>query len=83
MSLLRTHGLATRVLALAVAALLILAAIRALSDEPEIALVIGEPWEAMRQRSSAAIDPAFPGHFWGNCPSLMPACVSSILNLGL
>ncbi|MGJ0579005.1 hypothetical protein ACR71G_13145 [Xenorhabdus bovienii] len=38
------------------------------SREPEIALVIGEPYEAMRQRSSAAIEPHIPGHNWFNVP---------------
>ncbi len=55
-------------LALAVAAIVTVVAIQALSDDPEIALMIGEPWENMRQRSSAAIDPAIPGHFWGGMP---------------
>ena len=53
---------------LAAVALLVLAAVRLSAGEPEIALVIGEPWEAMRQRSSAAIDPAIAGHFWGRLP---------------
>lgn len=52
--------------------LLALAAVRlsahAQSSEPEIALVIGEPYEAMRQRSSAAIDPALPNEIWYNIP---------------
>lgn len=61
MSLLRRIDWRRKVLAMAVAVLLIVAVIRALSDEPEIALMIGEPWEAMRQRSSAVIAPAFPG----------------------
>ena len=55
-------------MALAGAILLTLAAIEVLSDEPEIALLIGEPYEAMRQRSSASIDPAIPGHSWFNVP---------------
>lgn len=38
------------------------------SRVPEIALVIGEPYEEMRQRSSAAIDPHIPGHAWYNIP---------------
>ncbi|MBD2784178.1 hypothetical protein ID858_13920 [Xenorhabdus sp. DI] len=38
------------------------------SKEPEIALVIGEPYEAMRQRSSADIDPHLPGKIWHNIP---------------
>lgn len=53
---------------LAVVALLVLTAVRLGASEPEIALMIGEPWEAMRQRSSAAIDPAIPGHYWGRLP---------------
>ncbi|MCK1792286.1 hypothetical protein [Pseudomonas violetae] len=68
MSLLRRIGWRRGVLVMAVAALLIVAAIQALSDDPEIALVIGEPWEDMRQRSSAAIGPAIPGHYWGRLP---------------
>jgi hypothetical protein len=68
MSLLQRIGLRRGILALAVVILLIVAASRALSDDPEIALMIGEPWEDMRQRSSAAIDPAIPGHFWGRLP---------------
>ena len=50
--------------------LLALAAIRLYSQsgEPEIALVIGEPYEAMRQRSSAAIAPAIPGEVSFNIP---------------
>lgn len=36
--------------------------------EPEIALVIGEPWEDMRQRSSVAIDPAIPNEIWHGIP---------------
>ncbi len=38
------------------------------SDVPEIALVYGEPYEDMRKRSSAKIDPAIPGHAWYNVP---------------
>lgn len=56
------------VLVLAVAAVVTVVVTQALSDDPEIALMIGEPWENMRQRSSAAIDPAIPGHFWGGMP---------------
>ena len=37
-------------------------------SEKEIALVIGEPWEDMRQRSSASIGPAIAGSFWGRSP---------------
>ncbi|PHM60818.1 hypothetical protein Xsto_03609 [Xenorhabdus stockiae] len=38
------------------------------SREPEIALKIGEPYEDMRQRSSAAIDSDLPGKIWYNIP---------------
>ena len=48
--------------------LLAVVVLRACASEPEIALAIGEPWETMRERSSAAIDPAIPGHFWGRLP---------------
>ncbi|MEB0027892.1 hypothetical protein QN375_19265 [Pseudomonas sp. MH9.2] len=41
---------------------------QALADEPELALVIGEPWEDMRKRSSAAISPAIPGEVWFGMP---------------
>ena len=68
MSLIKRVGWRRGLLALAVVALLIVAAIKALSDEPEIALVIGEPYEAMRQRSSATIGPAIPGRAWFNIP---------------
>ncbi|SEM47510.1 hypothetical protein SAMN04487857_102177 [Pseudomonas sp. ok272] len=43
------------------------AAIGAL-PEKEIALVMGEPWEDMRQRSSAKIGPAIAGHHWFSIP---------------
>jgi hypothetical protein len=52
----------------AVVALLLLAAVRLGAGEPEIALVIGEPYESMRQRSSAVIGPAIPGHVSFNIP---------------
>jgi hypothetical protein len=55
-------------LGLIVTALLLLGAVRLFADEPEIALTIGEPWEDMRQRSSAAIDPAILGHHWFRVP---------------
>jgi len=59
-------------LGLALAAVLMLMAIRLCTHvqagEPEIALLIGEPYEAMRQRSSAAIDPAIPNETWYNVP---------------
>jgi hypothetical protein len=35
---------------------------------PEIALAIGEPWEDMRQRSTARIGEAIPGHVWFSMP---------------
>ncbi|CAI8763884.1 hypothetical protein EMIT0P218_170068 [Pseudomonas sp. IT-P218] len=68
MSLLQRIGWRRGALALAIAALLTSAAIQVLSDEPEIALLIGEPYEAMRQRSSASIGPAVPGHSWFSIP---------------
>jgi hypothetical protein len=68
MSLLHRIGWRRGVLALVVAAIMTWAAIEALTDEPEISLVIGEPHEAMRQRSSARIDPAIPGHSWFSVP---------------
>ncbi len=68
MSLVKQVGWRRGLLALAVVALLIVAAIKALSGVPEIALVIGEPYEAMRQRSSATIDPTIPGRASFNIP---------------
>ncbi|KAB0494316.1 hypothetical protein [Pseudomonas vancouverensis] len=68
MRLLHRLGWRCGALALAVAALLIVVGIETLSDEPEIALVIGEPWEDMRRRSSAEIDSAIAGHYWGRMP---------------
>ena len=53
--------------ALAVAVLLMWAIIEA-QPEKEIALVMGEPWEDMRQRSSASISPAISGHVWFRIP---------------
>lgn len=53
--------------ALVVSACIAWAAIAAQSEK-EIALVIGEPYEDMRQRSSAAIDPAVPGRAWFSMP---------------
>ncbi|RAR61903.1 hypothetical protein C7401_107227 [Paraburkholderia unamae] len=41
---------------------------RTYPKNPEIALVIGEPWETMRQRSSARIDPAIPNEIWYTIP---------------
>ncbi len=53
-----------------VVVLFLLAVIRLWADsgKPEIALVMGEPWENMRQRSSAAIGPTIPGHISFNIP---------------
>lgn len=53
---------------LVVAASLIWVAIRLSAEDPEIALMLGEPWEDMRQRSSASIGPAIPGHHWFRMP---------------
>lgn len=68
MSLKLTTGWLRGLLGLVVATVSTVAAIHALSQEPEIALMIGEPWETMRQRSSASIEPAVAGHFWGRSP---------------
>lgn len=38
------------------------------SDDPEIALTLDEPWEDMRQRSSAVISPAIPEEIWFRMP---------------
>ena len=67
MSLMQRLGWRRGVIALAVAACIAWAAIAAQSEK-EIALVIGEPYEAMRQRSSASIGPAIPGRAWFNMP---------------
>lgn len=64
----RNIGWPRGLLALAAAAAITVATVQALSGKPEIALVIGEPYEAMRQRSSAVIDPAIAGHAWFNIP---------------
>ena len=68
MNLLRGLGWRRLILVLAAAWLLMAAAIQRFSDDPEISLTIGEPWEAMRKRSTAAIAPAIPGHYWGRSP---------------
>jgi hypothetical protein len=68
MSLMHRVGWRRCVVVLAVTVLLAVVVIQLLSDEPEIALVIGEPYEAMRQRSSASIGPAIPGHVWFSIP---------------
>ena len=41
---------------------------QAVSPDPEIALIEGEPWEDMRARSSASIGPAIPGEIWYRMP---------------
>lgn len=38
------------------------------SEDPEIALKLGEPWVDMQQRSTAKIGSAFPGHAWFQVP---------------
>ncbi|MCK6190388.1 hypothetical protein [Pseudomonas sp. EYE_354] len=55
-------------LGLVAAALLVWGTVRLFADEPEIALIPGESWEDMRQRSSAMIDPAIPGEIWARLP---------------
>lgn len=42
--------------------------VQKLSAESEIALIYGEPWEDMRQRSSAVIPAAIPGHYAFHIP---------------
>lgn len=44
--------------------------VQAFSEDPEIALIYGEPWENMRQRSSAPIPPAVPGHYGYRIPTV-------------
>lgn len=56
------------VLAGAVLLALILIVLWDQTREKEVALAIGEPWEDMRQRSSARIGPAISGHYWGRLP---------------
>ena len=68
MNIVRDMGWRRGVLSLVVISLLVVLVSRVLSDEPEIALMIGEPWEAMRQRSTATIDPAIAGQYWGRLP---------------
>lgn len=59
---------------LLIAALMVSAALTArwalqlVRGELEIALIRGEPWEDMRQRSTASIAPAIPGHYWFHAP---------------
>jgi len=55
-------------LGLLVVVMLSWAATHLFASDPEIALILGEPWENMRQRSSATIGPAIPGHHWGRLP---------------
>lgn len=38
------------------------------SGDPQIALIRGEPWEDMRKRSTASIDPAIPNQIWFAIP---------------
>lgn len=66
MSLLQHFG--WRHMLIAMAAFFLLA-LKVFSDEPEIALVIGEPYEDMRKRSTAYISSALPGQTWFNIPS--------------
>ncbi|VVO40006.1 hypothetical protein [Pseudomonas fluorescens] len=67
MSLLAQVGWRRGGIGLVVVALLAWGAIE-VQSEKEIALVIGEPYESMRQRSSAAIGPAIPGQVSFNIP---------------
>lgn len=56
-------------LLLVIASLLTWLATLLYADDPEIALTLGEPWEDMRQRSSASIGPAVSGYYWGTVPT--------------
>ncbi|MEX0448008.1 hypothetical protein [Xenorhabdus sp. SGI246] len=53
------------------------------STKPEISLVIGEPYEEMRQRSSVAIDPDLSGKIWYNTQKRMRAYALLTQNMGL
>ncbi|KAA6175004.1 hypothetical protein [Pseudomonas veronii] len=50
------------------ASALMVGMIRFFTSTPEIALVLGEPWEDMRQRSNVSIGPAVAGYYWGAIP---------------
>lgn len=65
MNSLRSIGWQRGSLWLIAAATLVFGAVRLFTAEPEVALIPGEPWEDMRQRSSATISPAIPGEIWG------------------
>ena len=39
------------------------------SEDPEIALKLGEPWVDMQQRSTVEIGPALPGEMWYRVPA--------------
>ncbi|WP_426099710.1 hypothetical protein [Pseudomonas sp. PSPC3-3] len=65
MSRLATLGWRRGVLGLVITLLLAWTAARLNADDPEIRLLLDEPWEEMRRRSSADIDPAIAGHYWG------------------
>lgn len=66
MSLLRPASWQKTVIGFAILGLVVWA-IEAQSEK-EIALLVGEPWDDMRQRSSASIGPAIAGSFWGRSP---------------
>jgi hypothetical protein len=67
MNLLAQEGWRRGGVGLVVVALIAWGAIE-VQSEKEIALVIGEPYESMRQRSSAVIGPAIPGQVSFNIP---------------
>ena len=64
MNRLRQLNWQARALAL-MTVVLLFGVIRFFSSDAEIALAMGEPWEDMRKRSSASIEPAIPGEIWG------------------
>ena len=55
-------------LALVLITMAVFCVVLVVSDDNEIALVLGEPWEEMRKRSSAIISPALSGYRWGLSP---------------
>lgn len=55
-------------LILCVGLLTLLWGVYKLSVEPEIAVIYDEPWEDMRQRSSAKISPAIANEIWFGMP---------------
>jgi hypothetical protein len=72
MSRIKAIGWRKMALRMGILALLAMAGMRLCagihSAPPEISLVLGEPFEDMRKRSSAQIPPAIPGEYWFRMP---------------